>query len=65
MSSGENQMKYEEPEGVVMGDMPNLEGFQDQEVMSALANIDEAIHNADQRGREKYGAGNWDLINAK
>ena len=65
MSSRENQMKYEEPEGVIMGDMPNLEGFEDREVASALTNIDEAIHNADHKGREKYGAENWDLINAK
>ena len=65
MSSHENQMNFEELEGVAMGDMPNLEGFKDPEVMSALANIDEAIHSADQKGREMYGQENWDLINAK
>ncbi len=65
MSNHEAQMNFEELEGVAMGDIPNLEGLKDPEVMSTLAHIDEAIQNVDQEGQEKYGAENWDLINAK
>lgn len=65
MSNHEEQMNFEVLEGVAMGDMPNLEGIQSQEAISALAHIDEAIQSVDQEGIEKYGAENWDLINAK
>ena len=65
MSNHEEQMNFEALEGVAMGDMPNLEGFTDPEAISALAHIDEAIQSVDKSGEERYGAENWDLINAK
>ncbi len=65
MSSNEVQKNFEDLEGVALGDMPNLEGLNDPEVMSALANIDGAIQGVDKTGQERYGAENWDLINAK
>lgn len=65
MSNHEKQIDFENLEGVAMGDMPNLEGFKEPEVMNALAHIDEAIQSADQKGEVRYGAENWDLINAK
>ena len=65
MSKYEQQMNLDNFEDAAMGDMPNLEGLKDPEVMSALAHIDEAIQSADQNGEAKYGAENWDLINGK
>ncbi len=64
MSNHEEQMNFD-VEGVAMGDMPNLEGINDPEAISALAHIDEAVQSADLSGADKYGAENWDLINAK
>ena len=60
----EQRTNLEIPDGVVLGDMPNLEGIMNPE-LSALENIDDAIQAADRQGEGLYGKENWQLINAK
>lgn len=65
MLNYEESMGFEIPEGVALGDIPNIEGLNNPEVASSLSKIGEAIHRADEDGASLYGVENWSLINGR